>query len=87
MSTVLAVIANAVVILLSAIQMAMLVRAILSWIPMDDNKFTDFLFGVTEPFIYPFRVLFHKLNWFQEMPIDMAFMAANLVLILLLFLL
>ena len=87
MSTVLYVIANVVVMLLSAIQLAMLLRAIFSWIPMDENKFTDFLFGVTEPFIYPFRALFYRLNWFQSMPLDMAFMAANLTLMLLIFLL
>lgn len=87
MVLVLQIVANVVVLLLSAIQIAMLLRAILSWFPIDSNKFIDFLYGVTEPFIYPFRVLFHRLNWFQDMPLDMAFMAANLTLILLLFIL
>lgn len=87
MTQVLQIIAQVVVLLLSALQLAMLLRAILSWFPMDSNKFVDFLYGVTEPFIYPFRALFQRLNWFQEMPIDMAFMAANLVIILLLLIL
>ncbi|MBQ9783630.1 MAG: YggT family protein [Clostridia bacterium] len=87
MVLVLQIVANVVVLLLSAIQIAMLLRAILSWFPIDSNRFIDFLYGVTEPFIYPFRVLFHRLNWFQDMPLDMAFMAANLTLILLLFIL
>ena len=87
MVLVLQIIANVVVLLLSAIQLAMLLRAIFSWLPIDSNKFIDFLYGVTEPFIYPFRVLFQRLNWFQDMPLDMAFMAANLTIILLLFIL
>lgn len=87
MTQVLQIIAQVVVLLLSALQLAMLLRAILSWFPMDSNKFVDFLYGVTEPFIYPFRAVFQRLNWFQEMPIDMAFMAANLVIILLLLIL
>ncbi len=80
MVQVLQIIANVVVLLLTAVQLAMLVRAVLSWFPMDDNKFTDFLYGVTEPFIYPVRMLFEKLNWFQNLPIDISFMVSYLLL-------
>ena len=69
-----------VILLLYAIEFAMLCRAVLSWIPMDPNKFTDFIYAVTEPIIYPVRVLFHKLNWFQSMPIDMSFFVTFLLL-------
>lgn len=64
-------------------QIAMLIRAILSWIPMDSNKFTDFIHIVTEPIIVPFRVLFDKMNWFSGLPIDMSFSAAVIALLLL----
>lgn len=67
-------------IVLMILQLAMLVRAILSWFPMDSNRFTDFLYGITEPFIYPFRALFNRMNWFQNVPIDVAFSAAYLTL-------
>lgn len=80
MSTVLTIVADVVVLLLSAIQLAMLVRAILSWFPMDSNKFVDFLYGITEPFIVPIRLLFQKMNWFQNLPIDIAFMVSYLLL-------
>ena len=87
MDFVLQVLANVVVLLLSAIQLAMLVRAIMSWFPMDSNKFTDFLYGITEPFIYPIRKLFVKLNWFQNSPLDVSFMVAYLLIWVLLMLL
>ena len=80
MSIVLTVMADVVVLLLSAIQLAMLVRAILSWFPMDSNGFTDFLYGITEPFIVPIRLLFQKMNWFQNVPIDVSLMGSYLLL-------
>lgn len=84
---VLQVLSNVVVLLLSAIQLAMLVRAILSWFPMNSSKFTDFLYGITEPFIYPIRKLFAKMNWFQNSPLDVSFMVAYLLLWVLLMIL
>ena len=74
------VIKSVVILLLSAIQLAMLARAILSWFPMFENKFVDFLYGVTEPFINPIRQLFVKLNWFQGLPIDISFLVTFILL-------
>ena len=84
MSLILNVVANVVILVLSVLQLAMLLRAILSWFPIDSNKFIDFLYGITEPVIIPFRLLFEKLNWFQNVPIDVSFMVAYLVLTILL---
>ena len=67
---------------LTVLQLAMLLRAILSWFPIEPNKFTDFLYGITEPVIYPFRALFNRLNWFQNFPIDISFTVAYLALFL-----
>ena len=76
-----------VCVLLSAIQLAMMARAILSWFPIEPNGITHFLDVVTEPVIYPIRKLFEKMNWFQNIPLDMSFMATFMLLsILLLFL-
>lgn len=84
---VLEVLRGTVCVLLSAIQLAMMARAILSWFPIEPNKITHFLDVVTEPVVYPIRKLFEKLNWFQNIPLDMSFMTAFLLLsILLLFL-
>ena len=74
------IVATVVVTLLSVIQLAMLIRAILSWFPMDDNGFTNFLYGITEPIIYPIRSLFARMNWFQQSPLDMSFMVTFLLL-------
>lgn len=66
------------------IQVALLVRAILSWFPID-NRFVDFVYSVTEPFVYPIRRLFEKMGWFQGFPVDMSFTAAYLLLTLILY--
>ena len=72
---------NTAVLLLYVLDIGLFLRAILSWIPLDeDNPVETFLYGVTEPVIYPIRVLFYKVNWFVGVPFDMAFMAAMLLL-------
>ena len=66
--------------IITALETAMFARAILSWIPMESNKITDFLFTLTEPIIYPLRRLFQRMNWFQGIPFDMAFMFTFILL-------
>jgi uncharacterized protein YggT (Ycf19 family) len=81
------VIRGTVCVFLSAVQLAMMARAIISWFPIEPNKFIRFLEIFTEPVVYPIRKLFEKLNWFQNIPLDMSFMTAfMLISILLLFL-
>lgn len=75
---------NIVIVFLTAVQFAMLGRAILSWFPMNSNKLTDFLVAVTEPFIYPVRTLFQKMNWFTGLPIDVSFLFTYMFLTLIL---
>ena len=79
MTVALMVIKSAVSIFLMAIQLAMLLRAVLSWFPLD-NRFVDFLHNVTEPFIYPIRRLFERFGWFQGLPIDISFMVSYILL-------
>ena len=78
---------NTVVLILTALQLAMLVRAIMSWFPGDSNKFEIFLYAITEPLILPVRKLFERLNWFQELPIDVSFFVTYLLLSIVLVLL
>lgn len=87
MPTVFTVITDVVVLLLLGVQIAMMLRAILSWFFMDSNKFVDFLYAITEPFIVPIRLLFEKLGWFQNLPIDVSFMVSYLLLSVLSFVL
>ncbi len=71
---------NIVIVFLTAVQFAMLARAIMSWFPMNSNKFVDFLYAVTEPFIYPIRMLFEKMNWFSGLPIDISFLVTYFII-------
>lgn len=77
------VIKNTVMTFLLALQLALFLRAILSIFIMEESKIMDFLYVVTEPFLYPMRALFEKMNWFVGLPIDMSFMMTYLVISLL----
>ena len=74
-------------VILSVLQIAMLIRAVMSWFPTESNKFENFLYIITEPLIIPVRKLFEKLNWFQGLPIDISFFVTYLTLSLLIILL
>ena len=79
---ILSIIARVVVAILYALQFLMFGRAIMSWFsPDEDNKIAQFLFMVTEPFVYPIRQLMTKFNLFSNMPIDMSFMVVMIILI------
>lgn len=70
--------------LVKLISICMFIRAILSWFDVNmNNPIIKFLFVVTEPVVQPVRKLFVKMNWFQNMPIDLSFSAAFLLLFIL----
>jgi uncharacterized protein YggT (Ycf19 family) len=57
-------------------------RALMSWFSQDeDSKLSRFLFAATEPFLYPIRKVLNRFEFFSNMPIDMSFMAALLILL------
>jgi uncharacterized protein YggT (Ycf19 family) len=58
----------------------MSVRAILSWFFEPEGKLIHFLFVLTEPVILPLRKLFVKMNWFQGVPVDVAYVGTFLLL-------
>ena len=75
------VIAATISLALSALQLLMFIRAILSWFPVnEDSVFLRFVYMVTEPVILPVRILLDKFGWFEGMPIDMAFLITFLLL-------
>ena len=80
MDVLIEVIKSVVLVFLSAIQLAMLIRAVLSWFLMGGGAFINFLYAITEPFIVPVRSLFEKLGWFQNSPIDFSFLATYILL-------
>lgn len=75
------VITQTVSVLLSAVQLLMLIRAIMSWFPVDeDSAFLRFVYTTTEPIILPLRLLFERFGWFEGMPIDMPFFVTFMLL-------
>ena len=72
---------NTLDIALRVIMLMMFARAILSFLPVDEEgKLTGFLALCTEPFILPVRILFDKLGWFAGLPIDIPFFVTYLLL-------
>lgn len=81
MKMALAILGNTVTALLSAVELCMLLRAVLSWFPIrDDNPILRFVCMITEPLIAPIRALFDRMGWFRNFPLDMSFFAAFLLL-------
>lgn len=84
MQSVLYILARVAQIALGFAEVAMLLRAILSWFIMDDeNPFMGFLYAVTEPFCLPARAVCDKFEVFDEIPIDAPFFITMLALSLL----
>ena len=59
----------------------MLVRVVLSWLPIsDDNIIDEFVYTATEPFIIPVRILFDKFDIMNGLPIDIPFFVSYVIL-------
>lgn len=81
MDYVIYVIVRIVQVLLYVVDIAMLVRAVLSLLMLsDDNPLAMLVFGITEPFILPIRALFDKFGWFEGLPIDMPFLITCMII-------
>ena len=69
--------------IIGALELCMLVRAIMSWImPDEDSGLSRFIYGITEPLIAPMRALLNRFSFVQRCPIDLSFSAVCLILIL-----
>lgn len=72
-----------VVIFIYVADIAMLGRAVLSWIPEgNQTRVGAFLYVITEPFIMPVRGLCNRFGWFRGLPLDMPFLITALLLML-----
>lgn len=71
-----------VIMFIEVLMLAMTLRAIIGWFFDGDGKLIRFLYVFTEPAIMPVRKLFYKLNWFQDVPIDVSFSATYIVLMI-----
>lgn len=68
------------VITLDIISLAILLRVILSWLPLDDNKLEIFLISITEPIILPVRLLFSRSDSMRMMPIDIPLLITAIII-------
>jgi YGGT family. len=59
----------------------MFARAIMSWVMAEeDNSITRFIIAITDPIIIPIRMLLEKFEFVRNMPIDISFFVAFLLL-------
>lgn len=66
-----------------ALQFLMMARALSSWLPMrEDSALNNFLYAVTEPVVIPVRMLLERFEAVRNMPIDISFFVAMLMLML-----
>ena len=69
--------------LVNVLETAILLRAILSWFPIDEDGFLPrLLFCLTEPVIIPVRVLLSYFGVGEDSPIDFSPMIAMILLML-----
>lgn len=78
------ILAQTVRLFLSLVYFAMLLRALLSWfVEEDGNVIMALLVFVTEPFISPVRFLLSRFRFVNECPIDISYMAAFFLIMIL----
>ncbi len=65
--------------ILMALQIALLVRAILSWFPIGENIISDIAYAITEPIIIPIRRLLENFETVRNFPIDISFYIAFMI--------
>ena len=75
------VVSTTVHLMLSMVMISMSARAILSlFINPEESKLYAIAYMISEPIIMPVRLLFYKLNWFQQTPMDISFLTTYLLL-------
>ena len=83
MQTLLYIFAATVSIALWVIYIAMFIQAILSWFLAEDHILMVILNCVTSPVVTPIRALLMRIPALQRLPIDISFLVAFLVIVLL----
>lgn len=81
METLAIILSRTVLLALGAVQLAMLLRMILSLLGIDEEGgLGAFLLILTEPVILPMRILLSRVRALEGLPIDLSFMATYLLL-------
>jgi uncharacterized protein YggT (Ycf19 family) len=82
MQTALLLLARTVLAALAAIELCMLLRAILSLFADPESTLLSFCYAVTEPVILPFRVMLSRFESLDSIPLDIPFLVTYVVLAL-----
>ena len=78
------ILSRTVLLALAAVQLAMLVRALMSLFGFDEESVLGtFLMLLTEPVILPARLLLSRIRALEGLPIDLSFLTTYLLLSLL----
>lgn len=68
--------------LLNIVVLGMIARMLVGFFTMgEDTKLGRFLFVLTEPMIYPIRILCDRIGLFRGSPMDMPFFITSLLLL------
>ena len=66
---------------LIVLEVLMLIRAVLSWFPVDDDApLVNFVYAMTEPVILPVRIILERFDAVRNLPIDLPFFVAFIIL-------
>lgn len=66
--------------ILMILQIAMLVRAVMSWFPMGENIVSDIAYAITEPVIIPVRRFMERFESVRNFPIDISFFITFMII-------
>lgn len=69
--------------ILMVLQIAMLVRAVMSWFPIGDNIISDIAYAITEPVIIPVRNIMDRFESVRNFPIDISFFVTFMIITML----
>ena len=70
--------------LLLVLEIMFFLRALMSFVMIgEDNAFTELLYSVTEPVIFPVRKLCERFGWFENVPMDIPFYISMLTVVIL----
>ncbi len=56
--------------LINILELLVVIRCILSWIPGFQNAFTELIYKITDPFLTPVRNLIMRLSGGSMLPVD-----------------
>ncbi|MBQ1334545.1 MAG: YggT family protein [Clostridia bacterium] len=64
------------------LQLLIVIRAVISWIRINPNRFTYWIARITEPILEPIRRLMMRSSFLRQFPVDFSPVAAYLILAL-----